>query len=148
MATGHLNSTPTPNTAVCAKPVKLPFELFPGCSAVDSLSLQTDRRISDRHMRLALAYDTVNPLPKSASVRIVNVRPTRDIALTLLCDAMYRAFTLNGCVKRYDLDRTALPAQQVEELAPVAALQLADAMTEFTNTATAARCLDDDLVAA
>lgn len=127
--------------------MNLPFTVYPGTTAEDSLSRQTDRGVSGRNLKLARAWDALNPLTRSARIKIVNVRPCRDVALTLLCDAMYRAMTANGCVTEYDLARTGLPAGQITELAPAAALELAGAMTEFVHIATAALCLDDHPVA-
>lgn len=128
--------------------MKLPFTVFPGCTAVDSLSRQTDRRIDDRHMALARAWDAAHPVANPARVNIVNVRPSRDIAMTLLCDAMLRAWTLNGCVTAEDLARTGLPADQIAGLAPTAAIETGMAMAEQATIKTAARCLDDHEVAA
>ena len=121
----------------------LPFNLYPGITAQHALSLQTEGRISDRDRQMARDHDARHPLKAPARVNIVNVRPSRDVALTLLCDAMYRAITMNGCVTQYDLERTALPALQIAELAPVAMQQLAGALEELTSVATAGLCLED-----
>lgn len=131
----------------------LPFTIFPGTSAQDSLSRQTEGAICPGHMALARAWDAAHPLgghpvaghpvPAPAAVRIVNIRPSRDVALTLLCDAMYRAITTTGCVTDEDLARTGLSPAHIAELAPAATAELASAMAEYVHVATAVTGLDD-----
>ena len=92
----------------------LPFDIFPGFSAAESLSLSTDGAIDAAHMALAEAHDMAAPHPRRPSARIARVTLKPEAVTANMATAIEKAALREQALTRAELLSLGLSAAEID----------------------------------
>jgi len=91
----------------------LPFPVFQGFTAVQSLSLSTDGRIDPRLLDLAHAHDrTAPPADQPARIGKITLKPAAIVRI--MATAIERAVVRSGTVHRLDFKQLGLKDAEID----------------------------------